>query len=98
MRFQLIDLLGQPKVTAGSDHCFRTCCPSVLPHFSNLAKQNNRKQWSLLARLWVWPSESLMTPVLCDFIIILATNRLVNLLIWQLYPVVVQQELNVIPL
>ena len=25
-----IDPLGQPKVTAGRDHCFRTCCPSVL--------------------------------------------------------------------
>ena len=24
-----IDLLGQPKVTAGRDHCFRICCPSV---------------------------------------------------------------------
>ena len=31
---------------------------------SNLAKQNNRKQCSLLAWLWVWPSGSLMTPVL----------------------------------
>ena len=38
--------------------------PSVRPHFSNLAKQNNRKQCSLLARQWVWPSGSLMTPVL----------------------------------
>ena len=37
---------------------------SVCPHFSNLAKQNNRKQWSLLAWLWVWRSGSLMTHVL----------------------------------
>ena len=62
------DPLGQPQVTAGRDHCFRTCCPSVRPHFSNLEKQKNRKQCSLLAWLWVWPSGSLMTPVL--FIII----------------------------
>ena len=25
-----IDPLGQPKITAGRDNCFRTCCPSVL--------------------------------------------------------------------
>ena len=24
-----IDPLSQPKATAGRDHCFRTCCPSV---------------------------------------------------------------------
>ena len=59
-----IDPLGQTKVTAGRDHCFRKCCPYVRPHFSNLEKQNNRKQCSLLAWLWVWPSGSLMTPVL----------------------------------
>ena len=38
--------------------------PSVRPHFSNLEKQNNRQQCSLLAWLWVWSSGSLMTPVL----------------------------------
>ena len=72
---KIIDPLGQTTVTAGSDHCLSTCCPSVRPsvrpsyvlHFSNLAKQNNRKQWSLLAKLWVWPSGSLMTPVLSFF-------------------------------
>ena len=32
----ITDPLGRPTVTAGCDHCFRTCCPSV-PHFS---KQN----------------------------------------------------------
>ena len=56
--------LGQPTVTAGRDHCFRICCPSVRPHFSNLEKQNNRKQCSLLAWLWIRLSGSLMTPVL----------------------------------
>ena len=56
-----IDPLGQSTVTAGRDNYFRTCCPSV---FWNLAKQKNRKQWSLLVRLWVWPSGSLMTLVL----------------------------------
>ena len=39
--------------------------PSVRPHISNLEKQNHRKQCSLLAWPWVWPSGSLMTPVLC---------------------------------
>ena len=36
-------------------------------HFTNLAKQNSRKQRSLLTRQWVWPSGSLMAPVLCFF-------------------------------
>ena len=40
-------------------------CPSVRPHFSNLEKQNFRKQCSLMAWLWIWPSGSLMTPGLC---------------------------------
>ena len=44
-----IDPLGQPKVTAGRDYCFRTCM-YVRPHFSNLEKQNNRKQCSLYWR------------------------------------------------
>ena len=38
-----IDPRGRPSVTAGSDHCFCTCRPSVCPHFSNLAKQNKVK-------------------------------------------------------
>ena len=46
------DPLGRPSITAGWDHCFCTCRPYVRPHFSNLEKQNNRKQCSLLARLW----------------------------------------------
>ena len=33
-----IDPLGQPTVTAGSDHCFLTCCPSVRHHFSKSSK------------------------------------------------------------
>ena len=47
-----IDPLGQPKVTAGRDHCFRTyfqsVCPSVRPHFSNLENkptENNVRYW-----------------------------------------------------
>ena len=40
----------------------------VRPHFSILSKQNN-KACSLLARLWVWPRESLMTPVLSYFVL-----------------------------
>ena len=41
--------------------------PYVRPHFSSLEK-SNRKQHSLLAWLWVWPSGSLITPVLLSFV------------------------------
>ena len=48
------------------DNCFRTCRPFVRP--SQLLKiYQNKTKWeqcSLLARLWVWPSGSLMTLVL----------------------------------
>ena len=46
-----IDPLGQPIVTAGIIvfvYVVRTYV-RVRPHFSNVAKQNNRKQCSLLA-------------------------------------------------
>ena len=33
-----IDPLGRPTVTAGSDHCFQICCPSVRPNFSKSSK------------------------------------------------------------
>ena len=38
-----IDPFGQPKVTAGRDHCFRTCCPvRTSPLFkSRITKQQN---------------------------------------------------------
>ena len=82
----LADPLGQPTDTASSDHYFRTCCPSVRPHFSDLAKQNNRKQWSLLARVWVWSSGSLMTPVLVILIlIVLVKNREQSRKVKQIY-------------
>ena len=59
---------SRPVVITVFAHAVR---PSIRPHFSNLAKQCNRKQWSLLARLWVWPSGSLMTPGLsCLFQVI----------------------------
>ena len=53
----------------GSDNCFCTCRPSVLPSVRRVPTFQNktnfkRKQCSLLARLWAWPSGSLMTPVL----------------------------------
>ena len=63
----LFDPRGRPTVTAGSDHCSWTSSvrPSV-PTFQN--KTNfKRKQCLLLAILWVWPSGSLMTPVLYFF-------------------------------
>ena len=55
----IIDPLGQPKVKAGKDHCFRTCCPSVRPHFSNLAKQNKTKTMSTSGRVDHWSSWNL---------------------------------------
>ena len=40
------DPLGQPKVTAERDHCFRTCCPSV--RLSPLFKSRETKQQKTL--------------------------------------------------
>ena len=40
--FISFDPLGRPTVTAGSDHYFRTYCPFVRPHFSNLTKQQKK--------------------------------------------------------
>ena len=51
----IIDPWGRPTVTVGSDHCFHTCRPFVCNHFS--------KQCSLQARLWVWPSGSLLASI-----------------------------------
>ena len=69
---------GTSTVTAGSDHCFRTCCPYVCPavHIPPLfkIKLNKRnfmwKQCSLLARLWVCLSGSwhMMTHVLYFYV------------------------------
>ena len=44
---KVIDPLGQLKVTACKDHCFRTCCPSV-PTFQiqkNKTTENNVRYW-----------------------------------------------------
>ena len=43
---QVIDPRGRPTVTAGSDHCFCTCRPSVRPHFS---KQNKFQAKTMFA-------------------------------------------------
>ena len=85
-RFPRIDPLGQPKVKSGSDQCFRRCCPSVRTHFSNLEKQNNRKQCLLLARLWVWPSGSLMTAVWLNLFSLekISDKKLLLGLLWML--------------
>ena len=66
----LFDPRGRFPVTAGSDHCFRICRSSVHLYVrpSPLFKTNFKwKQCSLLARLWVWPSGSLVTPVFYAF-------------------------------
>ena len=70
----LVDPRSRPTVTASRDNCFCTCRSFVrmyvrtsVPTFQN--KTNlKRKQSSLLARLWVRPSGSLMIPFLCCLI------------------------------
>ena len=41
-KIQYFDPLGRPTIPAGSDNYFCTC-PSVRPHFANLAKQKQQK-------------------------------------------------------
>ena len=41
--FLYFDPLGQHTVTAGKDNCFRTCCPSVRPHFSKSSETKKVK-------------------------------------------------------
>ena len=55
----IIDPLGRATATAGNDRYFHTC-PSVKSHKTKQVSSENSK--SLLARLWVWPRGSLMTP------------------------------------
>ena len=62
---------------AGSDHCFLTYCPSVRTSTLFKIQQNKRyfkrKQHSLLARLWVWPSgSSAITSIMHPFVEVLA--------------------------
>ena len=46
----LVDPLGQPKITAGRVHCFRTYCPSVRP--SPLFKSRKTEQHNYNVRYW----------------------------------------------
>ena len=68
-KINLIDPRGRPTATAGSDLCFCICLPFVRPSVPTFQNKTNfkRKLCSLLARLWVWASGSLMTPVLETF-------------------------------
>ena len=66
----LFDPLGRPTVTAlviiVFAHVVRPYVRPSVPTFQN--KTNfKRKRCSLLARLWVWPSGSLMTPLLYKY-------------------------------
>ena len=82
--FRIIYPLGRPTVTAGRDNCFRTCCPYV-PTFQN--KTNfKQKQCLLLARLWVWSSGSLMTPVLSLLLSSTIKNDLNKTFCWSTRP------------
>ena len=67
--FSLIDPQSRPVVII----VFSTCRPSV-PTFQNKT-DFKRKQCSLLARLWVWPSGSLMTHVLYPLVSIVASQK-----------------------
>ena len=56
------DPRGRPTVTAGRNHCFCTSRPFLrpsIPTFQNKTKFK-QKQCLLLAKLWVWPSGSLI--------------------------------------
>ena len=50
-QFLHFDPLVRPTVTAGSDHSFRKCCPSVRPHCSKsgqikqISSENNVRYW-----------------------------------------------------
>ena len=88
----LIHLTDPHTVTGRQNHCLCTCRPFI--HLSPLFRiKTKRKQCSLLVRLWVWPSGSLMTLVLfvlsftfytlhfktCSFIICTITNLVLKL-------------------
>ena len=62
-RVQSFDPRDRPTVTAGSDHCFCTCRSSVR-RVLLFKKIFQVKTVLVPAVLWVWPSGSLMTPVL----------------------------------
>ena len=58
MMYNVIDPGGRPAVKAGSDHCFCSR-QSVRPSIPTFQNKTNIKR-----KMWVWPSGSLMTPVL----------------------------------
>ena len=65
------DPLGQPKVTAGRDNCFRTCCPSVRSYI--LFKSRKTKQQNTIFATgvtmglaeWIIDDTSLVTNLKC---------------------------------
>ena len=62
----IVDPLGQPTVTASSDHDFHTCHTSCLSvcTFQKLTQKTNKLHMELLlVGLWIWLRESLMTHV-----------------------------------
>ena len=65
----LVDPRGRPTVMADSDHCFCTSSFRTFPSVPTFQNKTNikRKHCSLLTRLWVWPSGSLMTHLTCIF-------------------------------
>ena len=88
---QTFDPFGRPTVTAGSDHCCHTCCPSERPSQLFKIEQNKtnfkRKPCSLLARLLVWPSGSSMTRVLFSlhFCTLMTAIKVANLVVHVLH-------------
>ena len=60
-------------VTAGSDHYFRTSCPSVRPSPLFKISQNKTAQAKIMIstdEIVVWPSGSLMTRTSCAFLLL----------------------------
>ena len=58
------DPLGQTHSLTSSEHCFRLKFV-LLWKVGTYERTYERITWSLLAGLWIWPSGSLMTQVLC---------------------------------
>ena len=60
------DPRGRPTShDTGSNHCFRTSRPSPLFKTKQISSKNNVRYWR---ELWVWPSGSLIIPVLFQIV------------------------------
>ena len=70
---QYFDPPGQPKVTAGSGHCFRTCCISSLFKSRKSKQQNTMFASGMTMGLaeWIIDDTYLVSTILIDIVMIL---------------------------